>query len=378
MSYSEELLPASKKTGVGLQHAAKSLLRNTIRHTDTHNRLLEEAEMWQMHSRMQGREGRDCSPEDKSRRKFAGIKEPQIENSFLYDDRRDMDSDRHYNSHKFTRRAHMDEDCGNPGGGMNGVQGSTYWQRQLLKAEEEDTVRWGHGGFKELYPLDFESDRSDNEGKKKRTSKHKLKKGNKLEKREGIKKRKKSKMRQREDQKHKDKEKKKNKRSKNFDGSDGCAKEKKNAKISYADSVHSDSESERRVSRKRRRKKAKRLREKDVSVSSSIENSGPSRKRKWQQDKDGAESSSETDDSITSGHEDCAEKGHEHSRSEGKHSKMYAESDSRSSDSSREEKTWQKGKRKQKRNKKQFENVESSSKIKGDRETSHRKRKRRK
>merc|ERR1712141_504965 len=40
---------------------------------------------------------------------------------------------------------------------------STFHMRQLAKAEEADPDRWGHGGYKEMYPDYFRSDRSESE-----------------------------------------------------------------------------------------------------------------------------------------------------------------------------------------------------------------------
>ncbi|KAK3750539.1 hypothetical protein RRG08_013916 [Elysia crispata] len=181
-SHGLQLGPLPKRTGLGLQLGAKSLLRNMIRHTDTHNRLLEEAEMWQLHKRM--KDG-SSSPEDIDRRGgkgSGGLKEPKIENSFLYDDRRAVDSPTQ-SRYGQKRRAHMDEEglgCilmkrgGELSGDQRGQSSSTYWQRQLFKAEENDSDRWGHGGFKELYPQDFASDRSEDEGKKEEAKKPKI------------------------------------------------------------------------------------------------------------------------------------------------------------------------------------------------------------
>uniref|UniRef100_A0A1X7SGD7 Uncharacterized protein n=1 Tax=Amphimedon queenslandica TaxID=400682 RepID=A0A1X7SGD7_AMPQE len=45
---------------------------------------------------------------------------------------------------------------------------STYWTRQLMKVEENDPDRWGHSGYKELYPEEFISTDEERGGKRKR------------------------------------------------------------------------------------------------------------------------------------------------------------------------------------------------------------------
>lgn len=103
----------------------KTLLKNVIRHTDAHNKVVEEEEMWKQHRKM---------------------KEPifqRRENSFLKDRGADM---RNEFPSRSQRRAHMDDE-----------PSSTYWMKKLYKAEETDKDRWGHSGFKELYPEKFHS-----------------------------------------------------------------------------------------------------------------------------------------------------------------------------------------------------------------------------
>ncbi|RUS89899.1 hypothetical protein EGW08_002340, partial [Elysia chlorotica] len=263
--------PLPRRKGTGLELGAKSLLRNMIRHTDTHNRLLEEAEMWQMHRRM--KEG-SASPEDVHRRgKRRGserFKEPKIENSFLYDDRRDMDCpSRSWYGHK--RKAHMDEETvGCSSFKMDGDSGlsqssSTYWQRQLLKAEENDTDRWGHAGFKELYPQDFDSDRSDHETEKEEG--RKIKRVEKYKQKRDKDSKKKKKDKNRDGTKHKKRKKDKFADSNEIDDSrDKSSKKSKKRRVSDA-SIHKDGD-------KARRKKQKREVEDDESASK--------KKRKWE------------------------------------------------------------------------------------------------
>ncbi|GFS06032.1 hypothetical protein ElyMa_004697000 [Elysia marginata] len=220
-----------RRTGVGLQHGAKSLLRNMIRHTDTHNRLLEEAEMWQVHKRMRGGAG-GSSSEDEDRKedeRGRGPREPKIEHSFLYDDRRAVDSPTR-SRYGQKRRAHMDEDGTGTflqsGPGTRGSHqldnSSTYWQRQLFKAEENDDDRWGHGGFKELYPQDFASDRSDDEGKRKAAKEvEKSKKEKRRREKDGSAKKKKKKHKDQDKHRKKKKRKRQSLESRKSETDDG-------------------------------------------------------------------------------------------------------------------------------------------------------------
>ncbi|XP_005095284.1 uncharacterized protein NKAPD1 [Aplysia californica] len=152
----------------GLTHTAKSLLRNVIRHTDTHNRMKEESDMWQQFYKIRGQEppeedsdGQDSNRrgskrshdfKDRDRRREADKGDLDIHQSFLYDEREDMSADIRGRGR---RHAHMDDR-----GSQSQTDRSTYWMRELHKAEDGDPDRWGHSGFKELYPQDYDSDRS--------------------------------------------------------------------------------------------------------------------------------------------------------------------------------------------------------------------------
>jgi len=150
----ESSVPRGRQAG--LTGSAKSLLRNHIRHVDTHNRLKEEEEMWKEHERLKGKviRGHSASPGRSSsrQRRSDSVSRDRgdlaVEKSFLFDDRQEVGGGRFG-----SKRAHMDE-------GEDSGDRSTYWMRQLDKAEEGDPDRWGHSGFKELYPQDYASDRS--------------------------------------------------------------------------------------------------------------------------------------------------------------------------------------------------------------------------
>ncbi|KAL4228932.1 hypothetical protein ACF0H5_011972 [Mactra antiquata] len=117
----------------------KTLLKNVIRHTDSHNKVVEETEMWKQRQR-----------------EIKNVDSMGSRNSFLKD-RGGVDMRYEFSDHR-QRRAHMDDE-----------PKSTYWMNELYKAEEADENRWGHSGFKELYPEKFNSDASTRGKKRKRS-----------------------------------------------------------------------------------------------------------------------------------------------------------------------------------------------------------------
>ncbi|XP_028275519.1 uncharacterized protein NKAPD1 [Parambassis ranga] len=127
------------------QPLGKTLLRNVIRHTNVHNKIQEEIEMWKL---------RDLE-----------IQTSQSDSEFV---RGRMHCNRVSNSPRDWSRSrdqvseHDDREA-------------RYWTRKLYDFEAKDPDRWGHSGFKELYPEEFES-----EGEKtntmKKTGRHKMKK----------------------------------------------------------------------------------------------------------------------------------------------------------------------------------------------------------
>ncbi|XP_051534865.1 NKAP domain containing 1 [Myxocyprinus asiaticus] len=124
----------------------KVLLRNVIRHTDAHNKIQEESEMWKL---------RDL--------------ERQASSTHFPKHRGRMHCDSHLDSEGSTqdrlgeRLSERDEE-------------SRYWTRKLYEFEAKDPDRWGHSGFKELYPEEFQSDgEKDCSDSKHRRKKHKNK-----------------------------------------------------------------------------------------------------------------------------------------------------------------------------------------------------------
>ncbi|CAH1262488.1 C11orf57 [Branchiostoma lanceolatum] len=130
----------------------KQLLKNVIRHTESMNKVHEESEMWRQYKEMQTRR-KDTSPYRSGQ----------------------MRSDRNVDTRVKTS------------GGVS--PGSSYWTKKLYEAEEADPDRWGHGGFKELYPDAFSSS-SSTEGSEDRSRSKRRKKKKKAKKKDVSKKRK--------------------------------------------------------------------------------------------------------------------------------------------------------------------------------------------
>ncbi|XP_026220840.1 uncharacterized protein NKAPD1 [Anabas testudineus] len=128
------------------QHMGKTLLRNVIRHTDAHNKIQEEMEMWKMRGWEIG-----------------------------------MSHNKHLSDTECVRgRMHCDRVSAQPRGlsqsrervSEHDDREARYWTRKLYEFEANDPDRWGHSGFKELYPEDFDSD-SEKKRATKKTGNHK-------------------------------------------------------------------------------------------------------------------------------------------------------------------------------------------------------------
>ncbi|XP_061576373.1 NKAP domain containing 1 [Cololabis saira] len=113
------------------QPLGKTLLRNVIRHTDAHNKIQEEMEMWKMRGwEMQTSHPKHTLDTDSLR--------GHMHCDRVSDQSRDTSQSRERGSE------HNDKEA-------------RYWTRKLYEFEAGDPDRWGHSGFKELYPEDFES-----------------------------------------------------------------------------------------------------------------------------------------------------------------------------------------------------------------------------
>ncbi|XP_048199807.1 uncharacterized protein NKAPD1 [Perognathus longimembris pacificus] len=117
----------------------KVLLRNVIRHTDAHNKIQEESDMWkirelekQMEDAYQGTR-RKMLPSSSSRMRSDGF---------------DEESQRDYWRPKNEISGTVEDD----------FLKSKSWNKKLYNYEANMPDRWGHSGYKELYPEEFETD----------------------------------------------------------------------------------------------------------------------------------------------------------------------------------------------------------------------------
>ncbi|XP_030633629.1 uncharacterized protein NKAPD1 [Chanos chanos] len=110
----------------------KTLLRNVIRHTDAHNKIQEESEMWKL---------RDM---EKQATSAAPSKHRLKTDKHL--SRGHMHCDRYLDESAVSTQTSREE------------KEARYWTRKLYEFESNDPDRWGHSGFKELYPEEFKTD----------------------------------------------------------------------------------------------------------------------------------------------------------------------------------------------------------------------------
>ncbi|XP_036393141.1 uncharacterized protein NKAPD1 [Megalops cyprinoides] len=222
----------------------KVLLRNVIRHTDAHNKIQEESEMWKL---------RDMERQAPAQTAFHKRTPAHMHRGHMH-------CDRFLEETSVSARDRTDE------------REARYWTRKLYEFEASDPDRWGHSGFKELYPEEFELD-SEKEGSD--GENHRRKKG-----KAGL-----------EADRHKRSKKSSRKKKKK-------KKEKKKRKAEEAAEERSGSEGD--SDRRRRRKKSgkskhrrkKRERERGRKVESSSEDSDSAgrdlpRKRHRKPERDG-------------------------------------------------------------------------------------------
>ncbi|XP_045870746.1 uncharacterized protein NKAPD1 isoform X2 [Meles meles] len=117
----------------------KVLLRNVIRHTDAHNKIQEESDMWkirelekQMEDAYRGTK-RKMLPSSSSRMRSDGF---------------DEESQRDYWRPKNEISGALEDD----------FLKAKSWNKKLYDYEANMPDRWGHSGYKELYPEEFETD----------------------------------------------------------------------------------------------------------------------------------------------------------------------------------------------------------------------------
>ncbi|XP_005378158.1 PREDICTED: uncharacterized protein C11orf57 homolog isoform X1 [Chinchilla lanigera] len=120
----------------------KVLLRNVIRHTDAHNKIQEESDMWKIREIEKQMEDtyqetkRKMLPSSSSRMRSDGF---------------DEESQREYWRPKTEISGTLEDD----------FLKAKSWNKKLYDYEANMPDRWGHSGYKELYPEEFETDSSD-------------------------------------------------------------------------------------------------------------------------------------------------------------------------------------------------------------------------
>lgn len=120
----------------------KVLLRNVIRHTDAHNKIQEESDMWKIREL-----------------------EKQMEDAYRGTKRKMLPS----SSSRMRSDGFDDEtqrDYWRPKNDISGALEDNFlkaksWNKKLYDYEANMPDRWGHSGYKELYPEEFETDSSD-------------------------------------------------------------------------------------------------------------------------------------------------------------------------------------------------------------------------
>ncbi|KAL8173560.1 UNVERIFIED_CONTAM: hypothetical protein K2H54_007930 [Gekko kuhli] len=120
----------------------KVLLRNVIRHTDAHNKIQEESEMWKIREM-----------EKQTEEVYRGKQKSLLSNSSssrMRSDGFDEDSQHHdWKVRNFAPVSVTTEDD---------LRHARYWNKKLYECEASMPDRWGHSGYKELYPEEFDTD----------------------------------------------------------------------------------------------------------------------------------------------------------------------------------------------------------------------------
>lgn len=226
----------------------KVLLRNVIRHTDAHNKIQEESEMW----KLRGMEKQSSSSQASKPRWMTGS---HLARSSMHCDR-DMDDSEGSARDRLGEKVGLSE---------RDEREARYWSRKLYEFEANDPDRWGHSGFKELYPEEFQSDGETGCTKpnRKKDTKEKMSADKRKNSKKSSKRKKKKKKRQRtagsdseSDSSETDSVKRKQKRKSGK--SKHSTKKKHKKKTKEEESSTDDSESDRRgeITRRKRRRTA--------------------------------------------------------------------------------------------------------------------------
>ncbi|XP_077162069.1 uncharacterized protein NKAPD1 [Paroedura picta] len=120
----------------------KVLLRNVIRHTDAHNKIQEESEMWKIREM-----------EKQTEEVYRGKQKSSLSNSSSSRMRSDgFDEDSQHHDGKVRNFAPVSVTT------EDDLRHARYWNKKLYECEASMPDRWGHSGYKELYPEEFDTD----------------------------------------------------------------------------------------------------------------------------------------------------------------------------------------------------------------------------
>ncbi|XP_029429450.1 LOW QUALITY PROTEIN: uncharacterized protein NKAPD1 [Rhinatrema bivittatum] len=145
----------------------KVLLRNVIRQTDAHNKIQEESEMWKIRELEKQTEEtystkRRASSPNVARWDHSGYRELYPEEFNTGKSRMRSDGFDDDGSHREDRRV---ETLGQTAEALEqDLRKAQYWNRRIYECEASIPDRWGHSGYKELYPEEFDTD-SDGQGR---------------------------------------------------------------------------------------------------------------------------------------------------------------------------------------------------------------------
>ncbi|XP_039985912.1 uncharacterized protein NKAPD1 isoform X2 [Xiphias gladius] len=253
------------------QPMGKTLLRNVIRHTDAHNKIQEEMEMWKMRDwEIQTSHHKQLSDTECMRGRMHCDRVP--------DQARNLSQS----------RARVPE---------HDHREARYWTRKLYEFEASDPDRWGHSGFKELYPEEFE-----NEGEKNSATKkigHQKMKKSKSDTEASLSKHSKKSSRKKKKKKKKKDEEEKRKKAKCLSSDDSTDdssttidkqrrkrtksrhKDKKSAKAKVRDDDSSSGGSDDDLERERRTHSRKKRKQDSHKDSDSGPNSKKNRRKNW-------------------------------------------------------------------------------------------------
>jgi len=134
----------------GVPKVSRTVLTNYIRHVDTHNRIQEENDCWRQRlSQTHQDEATLRNGPTKRVTKVPGVRHTLGTNSSLHGAH--MDNAAETVAVSYLGRGDADR--------RGDGERSTYWMKELYKAEQQDPDRWGHSGYHDLYPDDFTEDK---------------------------------------------------------------------------------------------------------------------------------------------------------------------------------------------------------------------------